>query len=306
MSDPYTIQIFVPDGDPEGVKIIERRNWTGKGIVFPREKWSETKGRKEFYLPGVYILRGYESGEDDIPTIYIGEGDGIGNRIDSHSKAKDFWDWGICFVSPNGSLNKAHVQWLEYALVEQAKLAGRCRLANGNAPQEPALSESDKADTKAFLHQMLQIMPLAGLQVFEKPRAVVSVAKNITPITSAHGNEPDTVIVPAREDGFAEVFLGQHCWYAIRISGGMLDKIKWIAAYQSSPISAITHLAPVSRIEPYGESGKYKVIFSEPAKPVGPIVFGDAPSGSMQGIRYVRHDQLVAAKTISELFRKAS
>jgi hypothetical protein len=32
MTEPYTIQIFVPDGDPEGVKIIERRNWTGKGI----------------------------------------------------------------------------------------------------------------------------------------------------------------------------------------------------------------------------------------------------------------------------------
>ena len=67
------------------------------------------------------------------------------------------------------------------------------------------------------------------------------------------------------------MFLGQNCWYSIRIAGGMLDKIKYIAAYQTNPVSAITHYAPVSQIEPYGESGKYKLVFSEKAKPIGPI-----------------------------------
>ena len=33
MSEPYTIRIFVPDGDPEGAKIIELMNWTGVGIA---------------------------------------------------------------------------------------------------------------------------------------------------------------------------------------------------------------------------------------------------------------------------------
>jgi hypothetical protein len=27
-SAPFTIRIFVPDGDPEGVRIINRMNWT--------------------------------------------------------------------------------------------------------------------------------------------------------------------------------------------------------------------------------------------------------------------------------------
>ena len=30
-----------------------------------------------------------------------------------------------------------------------------------------------------------------------------------------------------------------------------VDKIKYIAAYQTNPVSAITHYAPVSQIEPY-------------------------------------------------------
>ena len=59
----------------------------------------------------------------------------------------------------------------------------------------------------------------------------------------------DTVVVPAQQEGFESTFLGQNCWYAIRIAGGMLDKIKYIAAYQTNPVSAITHYAPVRLVE---------------------------------------------------------
>ncbi|MBV9677685.1 MAG: GIY-YIG nuclease family protein, partial [Acidobacteriaceae bacterium] len=264
-ADPYTIRIFVPNGDPQGVRIIDRMNWTGQGIVFPREKWPETKNRAAFNDAGVYILVGLTS-DDDLPTIYIGEGDGVRERIDNHFKTKEFWSWGIAFVSTNRGLNKAHVQWLEFALVNQAKQARRSHLDNGNLPQEPALTESEKADTKGFLKEILQILPLVGLHALEMPKAVATpatkTASNVQPAVSVG---PDTVIVPAQKEGFEKVFLGENCWYAIRISGGMLQSIKWIAAYQTQPVSAITHVAPVLRIEPYGESGKYKLIFSEPA-----------------------------------------
>lgn len=84
----------------------------------------------------------------------------------------------------------------------------------------------------------------------------------------------------------------------------MLSKIKYIAAYQSQPVSAVTHVAPVARIEPYGDSGKYKLIFSEPAKPIGPIPFGNAPLGAMQGPRYTTYEKLQKAKTVMDLVGK--
>jgi hypothetical protein len=89
MPDPFTIRIFVPDGDPEGVRLIDRMNWTGLGIAFPRAKWPEVRQRSECVRSGVYILVGYQ--EDDLPTIYIGQADGVGNRIDTHCQNKDFW-----------------------------------------------------------------------------------------------------------------------------------------------------------------------------------------------------------------------
>ena len=111
----------------------------------------------------------------------------------------------------------------------------------------------------------------------------------------------DTLIVPANVDGFNEVFLGQNCWYAVRISGGMLPKIRWIAGYQTQPISAITHVAPVDHIERYGDGTKYKVVFSEPAKPIGPVKFGDAPKGWMKGTHYTSYERLLKAKTLPDL-----
>jgi hypothetical protein len=307
MSNPFTIRIFVPTGDPEGLRIIDRMNWTGLGIVFPREEWTSVRQRVEFSRPGIYVLVGYVS-DDDLPTIYIGQGDVVRARIDSHFEKKDFWNKGIVFVSGSGSggLNRAHATWLEHALVKRAVLINRSNIENGNEPQEPQLSEAEKADTKSFLNEILQIMPLVGLSAFETPRAVATPqAKSThTSIPVSPGQQMDTIIVPAQKDGFADVFLGQNAWWAIRISGGMIPKIKYIAAYQSHPISAITHVAPVERIEPFGDSGKYKVVFSEPAKAIVPIPFGDAVTGAMQGSRYTTYALLQKAKKLTDLIVK--
>ena len=305
MADAFTIRIFVPDGDPEGVRIIDRMNWTGAGLAFPRAKWSDIKARNEFSRTGVYILVGKVE-EDELPTLYIGQGDGVRNRIESHIQNKDFWDWGVVFVSPSGGLNRAHVTWLEYALIARANETKRCHLDNGNAPQEPALTEAEKADTQGFFKEVLQILPLVGLRAFEFPKPVAEPKVTTTDsVVNSPSSKPDTVIVPAQEEGFEKVFLGEDCWYAIRISGGMLDKIKFIAAYQTNPISAITHYAAVDHIEPYGEDGKYKLVFSEKAKPIGPIPFADARTGSMQGPHYTTLDKLKAAKKLSDLIGKS-
>ena len=99
---------------------------------------------------------------------------------------------------------------------------------------------------------------------------------------------------------FESVFLNENCWYAIRISPGKLPRIKYIAAYQVNPVSAITHYAPVDHIEPYGEGGKYKVVFSEPAKEIGPIPLGDG--SPVQSPRYGNVEKLRKATSLTDLF----
>lgn len=298
MADPFTIHIFVPEGDPEGIRIIDRLSSTGIFFVFPRAKWEQVKNRVEFGQAGIYILSGYSESEDELPTIYVGQADIVKSRIDQHIKNKDFWDKAIVFVSAN-KINATHAKWLEYVLVKQALEAHRSILDNGNNPQEPNISESEKADMKVFLREIYQVLPLVGLNAFEMPRTVArSDAQQLD-----DSNEKNTVIVPAQKGGFERVFLGENSWYAIRISGGMLEKIKYIAAYQTAPVSAITYVAPVDRIEPYGEDGKYKLIFSKPAKKLEyPIPFSDSPQGLMQGPKYTSFRKLKEGKRVADLF----
>ncbi len=111
-ADPFTIRIFLPYGDPESVRIIDRMNWAGKGVTFPRSAWPEVRSRPEFATPGIYILVGYQDTEEDLPTIYVGQGDAIMNRIGSHYQNDDFWDTAVTFVSTSGGLNRAHITWL--------------------------------------------------------------------------------------------------------------------------------------------------------------------------------------------------
>ena len=297
MSNPFTIRIYVPEGDPEGIRIIDRLSSTGIFFAFPRTKWNDLKTRKELTNAGIYILSGYASSDDDLPTIYVGQADNVRNRMEQHDKNKDFWDKAIVFVSAN-KLNSAHAKWLEYALVKRAQEVNQSILENGNSPQEPTISESERADMQVFLNEIYQTLPLAGLRAFEMPKTI---ARPETKQVSK--DDKDTIIVPAQKDGFDRVFVGQNASWAIRISGGMLEKIKYIAAYQTAPISAVTHIASVERIEPYGEEGKYKLIFSEPAKELeNPIPVADAPRGMMQSIRYTNHDKFKTAKKVAELF----
>lgn len=32
---PFSLRIFVADGDPDGLRIFEKSNWIGKALVFP-------------------------------------------------------------------------------------------------------------------------------------------------------------------------------------------------------------------------------------------------------------------------------
>jgi hypothetical protein len=170
---PFSIKIFVPDGDPDGLRLIERSNWTGVGVVFNRTNYKQVLKRPEFDRTGVYVLVG-KSEDSALPTIYVGEGDPVKDRLNDHYSKKDFWDLAVFFVTKDNSLNKAHVQRMECRLLGLASEAKQSKLDNGNMPTPPTLSEAETADVESFLADMLSIYPLLGLSVFEKIQAKVS------------------------------------------------------------------------------------------------------------------------------------
>jgi hypothetical protein len=161
--------MFLPDGTADGVRILTKSNWTGSGVVCPRSLLPTAKARDEFGRPGVYVLVGPPAEDGDLPTMYVGQGDPVRPRLESHFREKDFWTWAIFFTASDGSLTTAHVRHLESRLIALATAAKRAVLDNGNAPNPPALSEADRADAEGFLEDLLSVVPLVGLDAFETP-----------------------------------------------------------------------------------------------------------------------------------------
>lgn len=298
MPNPFTIHIFSTTGDPGGVRIVQKTNWSGVGVVFPRELVNEVVKEETAGGPGVYILVGDLAEE----TIYIGEADPVSVRLKQHLQ-KD-WSWGVFFVDSHG-LGKTEIQFLESELVRIAQETGNSTLMNRNAPNKPNMSRQSQAAATVFLNEMLLILPVLGIRAFTKPLPKNSnQEKPVKKSEQSNDGLGDTLVVPAKQEGFDAVFIGENCWYAIRLNARNIPMLKYIAAYQVAPISAITHIAEINEIVPYQNSGKYLVKFKRPAEKLSkPIMLDPAKHGSQpQSPRYTSRDKLMKSKHLHELW----
>ena len=162
---PTSIRIFLADGVPDGLRIVEKSNWTGRAVVASRSHLDRALKRPELEQPGIYVLTG--ASDDGAPRVYVGEADVLGGRLKQHVQGKEFWTRLVAFTSTNEGLNKAHVRYLEARLIGLARDARQWELDNGTHPAPPPLSEADNADAEWFLAEMLVIFPLLGIDAFE-------------------------------------------------------------------------------------------------------------------------------------------
>lgn len=165
MSRPTSIRIFLADGSPDGIRVIDKSNWTGRAVVASRTQLPGALGRDELTRPGLYVLAGMD--DDGESRLYIGEADVLGHRLRTHASKKDFWTWFVAFTSTDESLNKAYVRYLEARLLTLARTANQWTVENTASPNEPPLSEADTADVEWFLNEMLLIYPILGIDAFE-------------------------------------------------------------------------------------------------------------------------------------------
>ena len=166
----FFVIISAPSGQPEDLRVIKKPHWTGQGFIFSRSVFADKiLNREELNHTGVYVLWG-SSGTEQLPRAYIGEGDVLLPRLNSHLRDKGFWTHGAAFISEDQSLNKAHVQHLEARLLQFAKDAKRCKLTNTNTPRKSSLSTMDMEVAEQYLTDMLQCLSIVGVNFFDKPR----------------------------------------------------------------------------------------------------------------------------------------
>lgn len=159
------IRHFLVDGDADGMRTLEISNHTIYCTIFPRTMLKKFASRPEYSKPGVYILLG-ESLESDETMVYIGEGDPVGCRLESHSGKKDFWSLAMAFTSKDDYLTKTQIQYIESSLISTANEAHRVKLDNANMPTLPNISEVDRAEVESFLSSLLLLVKSQGYNFF--------------------------------------------------------------------------------------------------------------------------------------------
>jgi hypothetical protein len=158
----HALQLLLPNGDPNGLKVISLIGWTGKCFIVPRTNLKQLKDRSEIDKPGLYFLFGPR---EESPRVYIGESESFFSRITNHDSNKDFWDTVLIFT---GELNRADVKYLEFKATTFAKESARYVVENKVQPQENSLSEFDKIKAEQFFENARLILRTFGYEIFEK------------------------------------------------------------------------------------------------------------------------------------------
>ena len=154
---PKTIQIFLPGGDPRGVRVAEITTRIVQVLEVPRSLLPDFLAMPESDQVAVYFLVG-QGDEVEEPRVYVGQSGDLRARLTQHHKQKDFWERALVMVSRTDSLTQTHALFLEWHCMQAIQKAGRYVAENGNKgvrPHTPAPLEADCLEIFETGHMLL-------------------------------------------------------------------------------------------------------------------------------------------------------
>lgn len=163
---PQTIQIYLPGGDPRGIRVAELTTRIVQVIEVPRALLSEFLKMPESKQVAVYYLVGQGNDAED-PKAYIGQTSDMPMRFPRHNAEKDFWERALVLISKTQSLTQTHALFLEWHCLQEAKKAGRYVTTNGNNASRPYTPAPLEADCYEVYDTARTLLSTLGHPLFE-------------------------------------------------------------------------------------------------------------------------------------------
>lgn len=161
-----TIQIFLPSGDPRGIRIAEITTRIVQVIEVPRSLLQDFLKMDESGQVAVYFLFG-DAGDASEPRVYIGQTGDLRARLVSHNQKKDFWERALVLISRTNSLTQTHGLFLEWYSLQAARAAGRYADENGNGGTKPHTPAPLEADCLEIFETGRTLLATLGYPVFD-------------------------------------------------------------------------------------------------------------------------------------------
>ena len=163
---PKTIQIFLPGGDPRGIRIAEITTRIVQVIEIPRSLLSNFLAMPECGQVALYMLFG-QSDDGSESKVYIGQTGDLKSRLMTHNKDKEFWERALVVISKTNSLTQTHTLFLEWQSIKRAIEADRFLLENGNSGARPHTPAPLEADCNEIFDTARTLFATLGYPVFE-------------------------------------------------------------------------------------------------------------------------------------------
>lgn len=170
MALPQTIQIYLPQGDPAGIRMAEITTRTVRVFEVPRPLLRDFREMPESKQVGVYFLFG--SSPSGRPSCYIGQSGNIGDRLKQHSDKKDFWDHALVAVSLTNAWTNTHTGYMEWQAIRRATEAGRYELHNANDASNPHTPAPLESDCREYLETISVLLTTLGYPILEPVREI--------------------------------------------------------------------------------------------------------------------------------------
>lgn len=172
---PRTIQIYLPNGDPRGIRVAELTTSIVRLVEVPRSLLQEFLLTPEASQVALYFLFG--DGESQDSMLYIGQSGCIGDRLSTHNSKKDFWNKALVVVSLTNNLTQTHALYLEWLGIKLASEVARYTLENGTAGSKPHTPAPLQADCEEIFDTARTLLATLGFPVFEPVAAKGDVTK---------------------------------------------------------------------------------------------------------------------------------
>ena len=165
-ANPKTIQIFLPGGDPRGIRVAEITTRIVQVIEVPRSLLSDFIKMPESDQVALYFLFG-EAEDGTEQKVYIGQTGDLRARLTKHNKEKEFWQRALVLISRTHSLTQTHALYLEWHCLQASRKAGRYTDENGNNGSKPHTPAPLQADCMEIFETGHALLATLGFPVFD-------------------------------------------------------------------------------------------------------------------------------------------
>ncbi len=162
---PKTIQIYLPQGDPQGIRFAEITTRIMQVIEVPRSTLSDFLAMPESGQVALYFL--ISESDEDQPRVYVGQTGDLQTRLKFHNKEKEFWERALVVISRTNSLTQTHAVFLEWYCLNACRKAARYVDENGNAGSKPHTPPPLEADCLEIFDAVDVLLSTLGFPLFD-------------------------------------------------------------------------------------------------------------------------------------------